>query len=94
MGAARHGQALRRTFADFAFVAWRDTAPPACSSAVIVGAGDPAAMAVELFALLWGDLLLQLLLRVADPPTPQAMERKAREATEKFLRLYPEPHGS
>jgi hypothetical protein len=51
-------------------------------------------MAVEFFALLWGDLLLQLLLRVADPPTPQAMERKAREATEKFLRLYPQPRSA
>jgi AcrR family transcriptional regulator len=59
----------------------------------LIGAGDPAAMAVEFFALLWGDLLLQLLLRVADPPSPQAMERKAREATEKFLRLYPLSRG-
>jgi AcrR family transcriptional regulator len=59
----------------------------------LIGAGDPAAMAVEFFALLWGDLLLQLLLRVADPPTPQAMERKARDATEKFLRLYPQPRA-
>jgi AcrR family transcriptional regulator len=60
----------------------------------LVGAGEPAMMAVEFCALLWGDLLLQLLLRVADPPTPQAMEQKAREATDKFLRLYPPPHGS
>jgi AcrR family transcriptional regulator len=57
----------------------------------LIDAGDPAAMAVDFFALLWGDLLLQLLLRVADPPTPQAIERKAREAAEKFLRLYPPP---
>jgi AcrR family transcriptional regulator len=60
----------------------------------LIGAGKPAAMAVDFFALLWGDLLLQLLLRVADPPTPQAMEQKAREATDKFLRLYPQPQGS
>jgi AcrR family transcriptional regulator len=55
----------------------------------LIGAGEPAMMAVDFFALLWGDLLLQLLLRVADPPTPQGMEPKAREATDKFLRLYP-----
>jgi AcrR family transcriptional regulator len=55
----------------------------------LIGAGDPAAMAVEFFALLWGDLLLQLLLRVAEPPKPRILERRARAATEKFLRLYP-----
>jgi AcrR family transcriptional regulator len=60
----------------------------------LIGAGEPATMAVEFCALLWGDLLLQLLLRVADPPTPQAMGQKAQGATDKFLRLYPPPHGS
>jgi hypothetical protein len=55
----------------------------------LIGAGDPATMAVEFFALLWGDLLLQLLLRVAEPPKPKILEQRAREATEKFLRLYP-----
>jgi AcrR family transcriptional regulator len=60
----------------------------------LIGAGKPAAMAVDFFALLWGDLLLQLLLRVADPPTPQALEQRAREATDKFLKLYPPPPGS
>ncbi|HEY2226657.1 MAG TPA: TetR/AcrR family transcriptional regulator C-terminal domain-containing protein [Xanthobacteraceae bacterium] len=55
----------------------------------LIGTGDPATMAVEFFALLWGDLLLQLLLHVAEPPAPQILEQKARVATEKFLRLYP-----
>ncbi len=55
----------------------------------LIGAGDPATMAVEFFALLWGDLLLQLLLRVEAPPPPQTLEQRARAATEKFLRLYP-----
>lgn len=55
----------------------------------LIGVGDPATMAVEFFALLWGDLLLQLLLRVADPPPRQMLEQKARAAIEKFLRLYP-----
>jgi AcrR family transcriptional regulator len=54
----------------------------------LIGAGDPATMAVEFFALLWGDLLLQLLLRIAQPPKPPILERKAREATERFLKLY------
>jgi AcrR family transcriptional regulator len=60
----------------------------------LIGAGDPAAMAVDFFALLWGDLLIQLLLRVVDPPTRQAMEQKSREAADKFLRLYSQSHGS
>jgi AcrR family transcriptional regulator len=57
----------------------------------LIGAGDPAGMAVDFFALLWGDLLLQLLLRVTEPPGTAALERKAREAADKFLRLYPPP---
>ena len=55
----------------------------------LIGVGDPATMAVDFFALLWGDLLLQLLLRVAEPPKPPNLEQRAREATRKFLRLYP-----
>ena len=60
----------------------------------LIGAGEPATMAIDFFALLWGDLLFQLLLRVADPPPPQVMEQKAREATNKFLTLYPQPRNS
>src|SRR5258708_18208052 len=60
----------------------------------LVGVGDPAAMAVDFVALLWGDLLLQLLLRVADPPTAPAMAQKARQATDKFPNLYPKPPGA
>ncbi len=55
----------------------------------LIGAGDPAAMAVDFFALLWGDLLLRLLLRLAATPTPRALDRRARQAAEKLLRLYP-----
>ncbi|MGB6394616.1 MAG: TetR/AcrR family transcriptional regulator C-terminal domain-containing protein [Bradyrhizobium sp.] len=54
----------------------------------LLGKGDPAAMAADFFALLIGDLMMRLLLRVADPLSPQAIERRARDATEKFLRLY------
>ena len=51
-------------------------------------AGDPTAMVTDFLGLLWGDLLLQLLLRTADPPSPGATERMAQGATEKFLKLY------
>jgi AcrR family transcriptional regulator len=60
----------------------------------LIGAGEPASMAIDFFALLWGDLLLQLLLRVADPPRPQAIEQRARAAADKFLRLYSPAHRS
>jgi AcrR family transcriptional regulator len=57
----------------------------------LIVAGDPAAMAADFFALLWGDLLFQLLLGVTEPPATKAIEQRAREATEKFLRLYAQP---
>jgi AcrR family transcriptional regulator len=55
----------------------------------LLGAGDAKAMAAEFFALLWGDLLMRLLLRVADPPTPADMERRARTATQALFKLHP-----
>jgi AcrR family transcriptional regulator len=51
-------------------------------------AGDPTAMMTDFLGLLWGDLLLRLLLRASDPPSPRAMERMAQDATDKFLKLY------
>jgi AcrR family transcriptional regulator len=56
----------------------------------LVGAGEPSAMATQFLALLWGDLLMQLLLRVAAAPGPEEMERRARAATETLLMLHPE----
>jgi AcrR family transcriptional regulator len=57
----------------------------------LVDAGEPAEMATQFFALLWGDLLMQLLLRVAAAPSPEEIERRARTATETLLMLHPEP---
>jgi len=50
--------------------------------------GDPAAQAGDFIALLWGDLLLRLVMRLADPPQHAALERRSHEAAEKFLTLY------
>ena len=55
----------------------------------LVGAGDARAMAARFFALLWGGLLLQLLLRVTDFPDPREIERRARDATAGLLELHP-----
>jgi AcrR family transcriptional regulator len=59
----------------------------------LVGAGDPAAMATRFLALLWGGLLIQLLLRVREAPTPDEIEARARAATEAMLALYPPPRA-
>ena len=55
--------------------------------------GDPAEMAEQFSALLWGNLMLGLLLRVADAPNPNEIKRRARNATTAFLRLYPPPEN-
>ena len=59
----------------------------------LVGAGDPAAMAAHFLATLWGGLLVQLLLRVREAPTPDEIESRARAATEAMLTLYPPPRA-
>ena len=53
--------------------------------------GNPVEMAEQFAALLWGNLMIGLLLRVADTPNPNEIKRRARNATTAFLRLYPPP---
>ena len=60
----------------------------------LIGAGDPAAMAAHFLAVLWGGLLIQLLLRVREAPTPDEIESRARAATEAILTLYPPPRAA
>jgi AcrR family transcriptional regulator len=55
----------------------------------LIGAGNPAAMAEHFLATLGGALLIQLLLRVRDPPTASEIESRARTASESLLSLYP-----
>jgi AcrR family transcriptional regulator len=56
--------------------------------------GQPAEMAEQFAALLWGNLLVGLLLRVAAQPNPNETTRRARDAAAAFLRLYPPPDWS
>ncbi len=56
--------------------------------------GDPAEMTDRFMALLWGDLMVNLLLRVADPLNPRETKRRAEEAAAAFLRLYPPASGA
>ncbi len=51
----------------------------------MIGPGDPAAMAERFFALLWGGLLMQLLLRVHEAPGPEEIAARARAATEAIV---------
>jgi AcrR family transcriptional regulator len=55
--------------------------------------GDPREMAEHFAGLLWGNLMVGLLLRVVDRPTPREFARRARNATAAFLRLYPQPNA-
>jgi len=62
-------------------------------AAGLLGAGDPAELAQQFQALLWGDLMVVLLLRVAEPPSTQEIERRARRAAAAFLELHPVAPG-
>jgi AcrR family transcriptional regulator len=51
--------------------------------------GRPADLAEQFAGLLWRDLLVSLLLGVAERPSARAIEARARDAAEAFLRLHP-----
>jgi len=51
--------------------------------------GRAADLAEQFRALLWGDLIVSLLLGVADRPNPREIARRARGAAANFLRLHP-----
>jgi AcrR family transcriptional regulator len=54
----------------------------------LIGPGDPRELAVRFFVLLWGDLMVGLLLRVATRPGAAQAAQRARRAAEEFLTLY------
>jgi AcrR family transcriptional regulator len=53
--------------------------------------GRPSDLAAQFVGLLWRDLMISLLLGVAERPNPRAIEARARDAAEAFLRLHPMP---
>jgi AcrR family transcriptional regulator len=53
----------------------------------LVLAGDPAVLVDRYLALLWGDLLIRLLMRVREAPTEREIEVRARAATETLMAL-------
>jgi AcrR family transcriptional regulator len=50
--------------------------------------GRAPELAERFAGLLWGDLMIRLLLRVVDPPTPTEIDSRARGAAATFLRLH------
>jgi AcrR family transcriptional regulator len=57
-------------------------------TAGLLGEAEPSKMATEFFALLWGDLLMQLLLGVTDRPRAAEIEQRARAAVEALFALH------
>jgi AcrR family transcriptional regulator len=56
--------------------------------------GHPAELAAQFAGLLWRDLMVSLLLRVADRPNPREIARRARDAAAAFLQLHPLPNDA
>jgi AcrR family transcriptional regulator len=54
----------------------------------LVAAGDPAAMVERFIALLWGDVLTRLLLRVRVTPTSDEIDQRAQAATEALMESH------
>jgi AcrR family transcriptional regulator len=53
--------------------------------------GRPAELAEQFAGLLWGHLMVNLLLGVAERPNPREITRRARSAAAAFLQLHPLP---
>jgi AcrR family transcriptional regulator len=53
--------------------------------------GRPAEFAEQFGGLLWGNLMVSLLLGVAERPNPREIAGRARDAAAAFLQLHPPP---
>jgi hypothetical protein len=53
--------------------------------------GRPADLAEQYGGLLWGNLMVSLLLGVAERPNSREVAARARNATAVFLQLHPLP---
>jgi AcrR family transcriptional regulator len=56
--------------------------------------GRPAELAEQFGGLLWRDLLVSLLLGVAERPNPRKIAERARDAAAAFLQLHPLPNDA
>ncbi len=56
--------------------------------------GRPAELAAQFAGLLWHDLMVSLLLGVAERPNAREIARRARDAAAAFLQLHPAPNDA
>jgi len=56
--------------------------------------GRPAELAEQFAGLLWRDLMVSLLLGVAERPSPREIAGRARDAAAAFLQLHPLPNNA
>jgi len=56
--------------------------------------GPPAELAEQFAGLLWRDLMVSLLLGVAERPSPRQIAGRAPDATAAFLQLHPRPNDA
>jgi AcrR family transcriptional regulator len=56
--------------------------------------GRPAELAEQFAGLLWRDLMVNLLLGVAERPTPREIAGRARDAAAAFMQLHPLPNDA
>jgi AcrR family transcriptional regulator len=56
--------------------------------------GRPAELAEQFGGLLWGNLIVSLLLGVAERPNSREVAARARDATAAFLQLHPLPSNA
>src|SRR5260370_4595989 len=56
--------------------------------------GRPAELAEQFAGLLWGHLMVNLLLGVAERPNPREIAGRARDAAAAFLQLHPLPNDA
>src|SRR4030088_1584243 len=54
-------------------------------------AGRPAELAEQFGGLLWGNLMVSLLVGVAERPNSREIAARARDTTAAFLQLHPLP---
>ncbi|HEY7404476.1 MAG TPA: TetR/AcrR family transcriptional regulator [Candidatus Angelobacter sp.] len=54
--------------------------------------GRPQELGEQFAGLLWRDLMVSLLLGVAERPTPREIAERARDAAAAFLKLHPPPN--
>jgi AcrR family transcriptional regulator len=56
--------------------------------------GHPAELAAQFGGLLWRDLMVSLLLGVAERPTPREIAGRARDASAAFMKLHHPPNDA